>query len=179
MRHERHFYTGMDDKVVEVPQESAEVAIETDEIFTEGLGPCIGVAFSWRGQGYMFHGAGVHHTNEFDAFLDRASDCLAAFERSRIRPVVAGADVTGGVGNDVLRSRSYCLQKLGTMGFGATHEIWCPDGHSQSLYLDVRHNKVRVHTEPNDMDTGSEPTSIDIECSPRSDSDGDDAGVAS
>lgn len=164
MRQERHFYTSMDAEVIEVRQDTSEVAIESDEIYTEGLGPCIGVAFSCRGRGYMFHGAGMHHTNAFDAFLDEACHFLTSIERKKIKPVVTGGDLTGGVKGDVLCSRRYCLVKLGEAGFGIPQEMWCPDGQTQSLYLDVRNNKARVHTELIGAETSSNPATVDMFC---------------
>lgn len=143
-----HFHTDQDDVVVEVFQDDAAVATQCDEIFTEGLGPCIGVAFSRQGSGFMFHGAGIHHTNDFEEFLDLACRSLPASDRLDVRPVVAGGDVTGGVGNDVLRSRLLCLTRLKESGFAEPHVRWCPDHHAQALYLDVHTDTVRVHTQP-------------------------------
>lgn len=157
-----HFYAEMDDTVIEVRQDYTEVAIECDEIFTEGLGPCIGVAFSWLDRGYMFHGSGMQHNNDFEAFLEQTCESLTAIQRGAIRPVVAGGDVTGGVGNDVLHSREFCLVKLSERGFGIPHECWCPDDSAQAMYLDVHRNTVRVHTESIDITSDSQETMVDI-----------------
>lgn len=157
-----HFYAEPDAKVIEVCQDDTEVGIECDEIFTEALGPCIGVAFSWLGRGYMFHGAGMHHNNDFESFLDRTCESLTTCQRRAIRPVVAGGDVTGGVGDDVLYSRRFCLMKLSERGFGSPHESWCLDYCAQGLYLDVRSSTVRVHTESADVTSNSEGTVVNI-----------------
>ena len=162
MTQERHFYTDMDAAVTEVEIGDYEAANRSDEIYTEGLGPCIGVAFSFELSGYVFHGGGMQHTQEFDDFLSRASEFLNANERSKIRPVVAGGGATDLVGDDVVHSRNYCLSRLREMGFGPPHVCWCPDRHTQSLYLDVHHNKVRVHTE--NMVVSSIGESVDIDC---------------
>ena len=157
-----YFYVAVDAEVIEVLQDCAEVANGCDEIYTEGLGPCIGVAFAWQDKGYMFHGAGIHHTNEFEAFLDQVNGSLAASERSKIRPVVAGGNVTGGVGGDVLLSRQHCLTKLRERGFGTPHERWCPNDSAQALHLDVHNNTVRVCTETMDIFRSGKATWVDI-----------------
>lgn len=157
-----YFYVTVDAEVIEVLQDYTEVANACDEIYTQGLGPCIGVAFAWRDRGYMFHGAGIHHNDEFEAFLDQVCDSLAASERSKIRPVVAGGNVTGGVEGDVLLSRQHCLTKLNEVGFGTPHERWCPDDSYQALHLDVHNNIVRVCTETMNIVRSKEATLVDI-----------------
>ena len=72
--------------------------------------------------------------------------------------------MTHGLGDYVLDSRSFCIAKLMGAGFGPPHECWCPSDSSQDLYLDVHHNKVRVHTETESLDftSNSSGTFVDL-----------------
>jgi hypothetical protein len=133
-----------------------------DEIFTAGLGPCLGIAFAYKGTGYVFHGHGIRQVAVlFDGFLTVARNRIPAADRKSIRPVLAGALISADhdefaremCGDDeplpvdeTPQDRSFCVSTLLGNGFGVPHERWCAE-QSQCLHLDVKRNLVRVCTE--------------------------------
>ena len=140
---------------IEVDMEDYKVEADCDVLYTIGLGPCIGVAFSYQGTGFMFHIINAWHSSESmtDPFFRCAEKMIPHGERQKIHPVVAGAAFENqdpendeATNKETLLSRDYVIDKLSGLGFGAPNIYWAAPNSARDLSLVIKEDTVAIRT---------------------------------
>ena len=139
---------------IEVGMEDYEGPTNCKLIHTIGLGPCVGVAISYLGQGLMLHVTnGWMNSDLVTEFLKAVNSTIPLKARQAIYPVVAGGclefddpEFDKIINDDTKHSREYVVKQLLNYGFGEPRIHWCPAGHAQDLHLNTETNTVEIHT---------------------------------
>jgi hypothetical protein len=142
---------------IEVKMDKANTAVYPDILFSEGFGPCVGVAVINGNRGFLLHSANPYvpdgskdKMSEVDSFLkdlDKYLPCRA--ERKKLKPLLFGAVIEklfddpkadAPVHEGILQSRQNIREILRTAGFETFREHWAKPNemHSAYLYLDKK-----------------------------------------
>lgn len=108
---------------------------------TEGLGPCIGVAFVSEGLSFLLHVWSVHAHETATEFFAEIAVRVPQPVRSAITPTVCGGSLDSGrvEGN---RSRAWVLKNLKSLGFAPPVIKWCNPGCAQEL--EIVSGRIRI-----------------------------------
>jgi hypothetical protein len=146
----------------EVIQGTFDVAGIAEDLFTDGMGPCLGVAVVHAGTGYLLH-ADVPPA-DVPRFLDRLSQIPRA-DRAQIRPILAGcrlrryfrnqaADAAANA--DTLRDRKMVELGLINMGFALPQKHWAASDEVDELSINADSGDVTLKIGPaDDLSTAS------------------------
>jgi len=138
----------MDDKItIEMSDYGVEDAYSIMQTF--GCGPCVGVAFSYHGTGFMMH----EFSNDINpevliSLLTQARNLIPINDRNNIYPVVVGGrvDENEDVIDETSASREFVVSELINCGFATPKEFWAEKDCSKNLYLHVNDDYVKIET---------------------------------
>ena len=160
---------------VEVPQGEYKATADADELYTLGLGPCLGVCLAYENHGFMLHleDARQQEDSLLMPFLDDLRRSVPRSARRMIHPLVAGACLDSYkafpeeerfVHADIRYARQLVLRKLRGLGFGVPMIRWCELGRTQNLFLGICAKKVVLMTTSRadaSIETGREIISVE------------------
>ena len=146
------------DSAVFVEQDHYEVAIDCEDLYTLGAGPCVVAAFSFEKLAYLFHGANAHMSGDFDAFVNEACQEIPKGRRRDVVVILAGGYTkVKGERQGVRAAREYCRNLLLSHGFTNLDERWCMAPHDgQNISVLPKQNAVEI-TSTHSADDGDVP----------------------
>lgn len=130
------------------------------ELYTVGLGPCIGVCIPWRKCAAMVHSADIS-SDEHDviaAMISKIKTVIPKEALNSVHPVVCGGDTAdpSSIEEDpeelektVLNNRQKILQILTQAGFGKTCVRWSDKEQTVDLIADLEKGTVSVYESGN------------------------------
>ncbi len=124
-------------------------------LYTDGLGPCIGVCIAWDKWAGLLHSADIFMDEEdvVAELIQKAKKVIPATTISRIHPVLCGGDThdPSEIDDDpeehavnVLRCRARIIEILKDAGFGKPHVRWNGSGQTATLSADLMVSEVYV-----------------------------------
>lgn len=123
---------------------------DTALFYTEGLANCIGACIAWGHWAALLHVTDAqHHEDEFRAIIDAALNAIPENERSRVRPVLCGAEMVSDEASqidhaDIVRSRARALELMTIQGFGDPIAIWSPSDTTAALFVDLKDSIIHI-----------------------------------
>jgi len=119
-----------------------------NELYSDGLGPCIAMGAIYSKKGYMFHAHPVGHdfSNHIEPiFRDLRRDVK---DKSKLHIYVVGGEieVNDGVEDEMRAGRQTVLDKIVQSGFEkCVREVrWCPPGYNQTLRLILSESRAEI-----------------------------------
>jgi len=127
--------------------EVSDYAFREDPIllYTDGLGPCIGLCIAWRSWAGIAH-LGSH--DEYDMlpkFIAEAIEFLPQNAVPDICPVICGGDPEE-FAEDIRESRRVVVEAVENAGFGKLNVHWNDPGETTSLVAYLKHGIVCVES---------------------------------
>ena len=126
-------------------------------LYTEGLGPCIGLCLAYKGW------AGIMHSSHSPHDEEKIGEMVAETKRAisadkiplvRVRPVLCGSDPECDEDDDPeeyeeerLEARQKIINILKAAGFGEPHIWWSTHGETAAVYADLVDLKIFVEVD--------------------------------
>ena len=108
--------------MIEVEMCAHEVDSNVD-LWTIGLGPCVGVVVGYNGRVSMYH-APMPNAGD-NSFFDALDASIPHADRSDVHPILAGCHTSRtSPDKDIMQTRLWVENKLSKMGFGASVVMW-------------------------------------------------------
>lgn len=139
----------------EVAQNNFDYSDGCSLIYTDGLGPCIGVCIAWKEHAWILHSARICD-DEDDVILPtlkHVKDIVPQEQIISIQPVVCGGDIyTNDVPAneadelvaDIMRCRKLIIDLLKQEGFGKPIVRWNDEGQTTSISADLNRMVVII-----------------------------------
>lgn len=122
-------------------------------IYTEGLGPCVGMCIAYGMWAGMIHSIlPEHDEKEYDELIAAAKAVIPAERLSKIRPILCGSDARDAEGGEATcdASRKWAVNKLKSAGFADPITHWCGYGETAELRASLVDKLVEVEVGYND-----------------------------
>ena len=114
-------------------------------LYTDGLGPCIGVCIAWQQWAGIAHLGSLDEHDELPKFIEQSKEFLPEDARHNVCPVMCGGD-PGEYAGDVFESRKVVVEALKHAGFGKLNLCWNDEGETTSLVAYLKHGIICVES---------------------------------
>ena len=117
-------------------------------LYTDGLGPCIGVCIAWRSWAGIAHLGKLDEYDELHKFIAKSKEFLPEDAVPNISPIICGGDPDEYAG-DILEARRVVVEAVKKAGFGTPSVRWNELGETTSLVAYLKHGIVCVESNRN------------------------------